>query len=73
MSAKSRRGPNPHKKQQRLLREARKHTNLRWGIYVKEHGKWSLVETFTSPEDRDAYFEALLELNPDTELRRVDL
>jgi len=73
MSSKSRRGPNPHKKQERLVREARKHTKLRWAIYAKENGKWSLVETFDSPQDRDAYFEALLELNPDHELRRVDL
>lgn len=73
MSAKSRRGPNPHKKQERLVREARKHTKLRWAIYVKEHGKWNLVQTFDCPLDRDSYFDALLELNPEAELRRVDL
>lgn len=73
MSAKSRRGPNPHKKQERLVREARKKTKLRWAIYAKEFDKWQLVETFDRPQERDAYFGALLELNPDTELRRVDL
>lgn len=73
MSSKSRKGPNPYKRQERMLKRARKQTKLRWGIYLKERDKWELVDTFTSEKERDDYYRALVELNPDAELRRVDL
>ena len=73
MSSKSRRGPNPYKRDQRLVKALRKQTKVRWAIYSKEDGKWKIVNTFSNPQERDAYFEELVNLNPEAELRRVDL
>lgn len=73
MSAKSRRGPNPWKKQQAIVRAARKATKIRWAIFSKEGGKWVIVNTFRSPQERDDYYDELVKLNPEAELRRVNL